>query len=128
MIKEIEIYYRHRASDSPSKLNTLRDGFIVILKILKLFIAIKPLTFFGSLSILSFIFGFIIGFNPIMEYLNFQQITSFSNAIVASFFIYLSTVFVFLGLVITTVNLRLLEISNLVTKWMAKINSTDNSK
>jgi glycosyltransferase involved in cell wall biosynthesis len=127
VIQEIEIYYRDRPSGSPSKLNTFRDGFIVILKIFKLVIAIKPLTFFGSLAIISVIIGFIIGFNPIMEYLKSQEITSFSNAILASFFVFLSIVFVSLGLIITTVNLRLLEISALMTKWMVKNNSPDDS-
>ena len=124
--KEIEIFYRQRASGNPSKLNTFRDGLIVILKIIKLVIATKPLTFFGSLAIVSFVTGCIIGINPIMEYLQLREITSMFDAILASFFVYLSTVFVSLGLIITTVNLRLLEISSLMTKWMVKNNPSDD--
>jgi glycosyltransferase involved in cell wall biosynthesis len=127
VIKEIEIYYRPRASDNPSKLNTFRDGLIVILKIIKLVIATKPLTFFGSLAIISFIVGFILGINPIREYLALREITSALDAIAAAFFIFLSAVLVALGLIITTVNLRLLEISSLITKWMVKNTSSDGS-
>jgi glycosyltransferase involved in cell wall biosynthesis len=122
VIKEIEIYYRQRASGNPSKLNTFKDGFIVILKIIKLMIATKPLTFFGSLAIISFLSGMTIAINPFREYLISHEITSVFDVILASFFVYLSSVFVSLGLIITTLNLRLLEISSLITKWMVKSN------
>ena len=54
VIREIPVAYRERPEGSESKLNTFRDGLLVIFRILSVFRSYKPLTFFGGLGILLF--------------------------------------------------------------------------
>ena len=57
-IYETPIQYRDRPAGSFSKLNTFKDGSKVIMLIFSLFKDIKPLTFFGIISIILFLFGY----------------------------------------------------------------------
>jgi glycosyltransferase involved in cell wall biosynthesis len=53
VLKEVPVEYRKRPPASLSKLRTFRDGFRVLLKIVVLLVAYKPLTVFGVLSLVS---------------------------------------------------------------------------
>lgn len=66
LIHEIPISYKDRPAGSKSKLNTFSDGFKVLGTIFILYKDYKPLSFFGSISILLFLIA--IGlFIPIFE-------------------------------------------------------------
>ena len=52
VIQEVTVPYRARPSESPSKLNTFKDGFRVLMKIFLILRSYKPLTFFGGLGII----------------------------------------------------------------------------
>lgn len=54
---EIESEYLERPQNSHSKLNTIKDGFHIIISILRLFVDNKPLPFFSTISILCLIFS-----------------------------------------------------------------------
>lgn len=48
---EVDVAYRERDSGSTSKLRTVRDGFQILLTIVRLLAAEKPLRFFGAICI-----------------------------------------------------------------------------
>src|SRR5437764_3443749 len=68
VIKELPAPYRARPDGSFSKLNTISDGFAVILKLLLILKSYKPLTFFGLCSIVLLGLGLIAGSRPVYEY------------------------------------------------------------
>ena len=57
LIREVPVNYRDRPEGSFSKLNTVSDGFRVIMTIFKLFSEYKPLRFFSFLSLLALLVG-----------------------------------------------------------------------
>ena len=61
-ITSVPVGYRDRPQGSVSKLNTLSDGFKVLLTIARLFKDYKPFAFFGSLSIVMMAIAFILLF------------------------------------------------------------------
>ncbi len=60
LVREIPISYRNR-EDSVSKLRTLRDGFKVLMMILKLFKKYRPGLFFGVLVVVFIVIALIFG-------------------------------------------------------------------
>lgn len=52
-IDEVETVYKSRPAGSQSKLNTFRDGWRILVTILKLFRQERPVQFFGTISLLS---------------------------------------------------------------------------
>jgi hypothetical protein len=52
--------YYARPADSPSKLRTFRDGTRILWTILSLFMAFKPLTFFGATGLASAAMGLVV--------------------------------------------------------------------
>lgn len=116
IIKEIPISYRNRPLGSVSKLNTFKDGFLVLRKILSISRAYKPLTFFGGsgifLVLLSLLTGGIlfIQINSIQS--NLLIILLFFTAICFMSGVVLGAV----GIILHTLNFRLLEVSNIIIK------------
>lgn len=58
VVKEVPVIYKDRPKGSFSKLNTYKDGFKVLMTILKMFIKQHSLKFFGMLSIPFALLGF----------------------------------------------------------------------
>ncbi len=125
IIQEIEIPYRNRPDGSTSKLNTFSDGFKVLLKILNLFRAYKPLSFFGLLALILVIIGGIIGIFPIIEYVQFQYVYSVPKAILASGIMVLAALSFTIGIVLDTINMRIMELNNVLSK---QINDKKNNE
>lgn len=115
VIHEVDIHYRERPENSPSKLNTFRDGYRVLLKILKLLVAYKPLTFFGSIALAVFAAALVIGYFPIREYIEFQYVFSVPKAVLASSLVIVGMVLLTIGSIVTITNYRLLEISSILS-------------
>jgi hypothetical protein len=118
VIKEINVPYRARPAGSVSKLNTFRDGFRVILKILNIARAYKPMTFFGMLAIISSLAGLAAGYVPIVEYIEFRYVYSVPRAILASGLQIIAILLVGVGMIISTINFRILELSVLISKQL----------
>jgi glycosyltransferase involved in cell wall biosynthesis len=116
VIKEKTIPYRNRPEGSVSKLRTYTDGFRVIIKILSILIAYKPLTFFGSIGMVLAIVGMWLGSFPIYEYFSYHYIFSVPKAILAASLMVLAGLCVLSGLIINTINFRLFEIMSLFVK------------
>ena len=119
VLKEIPIEYRARPANSSSKLRTFRDGFRVLLKIFVLLVAYKPLTFFGSLSLFSGLAGAALtayGFSRSASATGseLQAIGLGVAGLVAA------VLFVSLGLTISSVNWRVLELESHLIKLIVR--------
>lgn len=117
-IIEIQVPYRNRPEGSKSKLNTFSDGFKVLWKIFSLFRAMKPLTFFGSFSLLFLLLSLCAGYFPIHDYLTAPDhfVKHVPFAILATGLMILSAGSLFLGVVLHAVNWRFIELHNILTR------------
>lgn len=83
-VVNVPITYRDRPEGSESKLNTYSDGFKVLLTLFNLFKDNRPFLFFGSISIVIFIIGLLIGIPVIDEFIKTAYITKVPSAILAA--------------------------------------------
>jgi glycosyltransferase involved in cell wall biosynthesis len=116
VIHEVPIMYRARPAGSRSKLNTYRDGALVLLKILGILRSYKPLTFFGGLGLICGLASMGVGIFPVIEYLRFQYVYSVPKAILAVGLMMLGVNLISFGVLLNAVNFRLMEIMNLLTR------------
>ena len=116
VIKEIEAPYGARPEGSVSKLKTGSDGMLVLLKLFLMIRSYKPLTFFGGLSVLLMIAGFAAGSRPLFEFALDRYVHSIPSAVLAAALMILSAFSLGLGLVLNSINLRLLEVEKLIGK------------
>ena len=101
-IIEVPIPYRTRPTGSHSKLNTFRDGWLILNTIFSIYKDYRPLRFFGVLSIISFILGNIAGLPVIFEYLKTGIVTRIPMSVLAASLILLAMQFLGVGLVLHT--------------------------
>lgn len=120
VIKEVHAAYGTRPDGSHSKLQTGSDGMLVLLKLFMVLKSYKPLTFFGGLAILLMVAGLAVGFRPVFEYALEHYVHAVPSAILASSLMILSFFSLGLGLILNSVNLRLLEVEKLIRKWDVK--------
>src|ERR1035437_2571370 len=118
VIREIPVPYRARPAGSFSKLNTFSDGFRVLLRLFLIVKSYKPLTFFGSLAIVLLLLGLAAGSLPVYDYLTDPNhfVHRVPSAILAAALVLLSFFSLGLGLILNSMNLRLLELEQLITK------------
>jgi glycosyltransferase involved in cell wall biosynthesis len=119
VIREVAVSYRSRPEGSASKLRTFRDGAVVLAKILSIARAYKPLTFFGALALLACAVGAVIGIFPVMEYLENRYVYSVPKAVLAASCFTLATVLAAVGIIISTLNYRILEMTNVLSKQIS---------
>jgi glycosyltransferase involved in cell wall biosynthesis len=120
VIKEIAAPYRARPEGSFSKLRTVSDGLRVILKLLLILKAYKPLTFFGLCSLGFFALGLATGARPVYEYITERYVYAVPSAILAASLVLLAFLSLGLGLILNSTNLRLLELEKLVCRQPAQ--------
>ena len=116
VIQEMPAPYRARPAGSFSKLNTFSDGFRVLLKLFLIVKSYKPLTFFGGGSLLLFGLGLVAGARPVYEFVVHRYVYAVPSAILAAALVMLGFFSLGLGLVLNSINLRLLELEKLVAK------------
>jgi len=116
VIREIEAPYGERPSGSFSKLRTLPDGMRVLLRMFLLMRSYKPLTLFGSVAIVLFLATIAAGALPAFELFEYHRVNSRACAILAISGFMLTCLSLALGLVLSSVNLRLLELERVVIK------------
>jgi glycosyltransferase involved in cell wall biosynthesis len=116
VIVEVPIRYGERPAGSVSKLRTFSDGLRVLLKILDIFKAYRPLLFFGSFGLLLAGTGIALGSIPVVGFVRTGRVDRFPTAILASALMVLSMLSASVGLVLDGVNHRLKELSQLVLK------------
>lgn len=83
-VVNVPITYRDRPEGSESKLNTFSDGFKVLLTLFNLFKDNRPFLFFGSISIVIFLIGLLIGIPVINEFIKTAYITKVPSAVLAA--------------------------------------------
>ncbi len=116
VVKEIEAPYGERPTGSFSKLRTLPDGIRVLLRLFLLLRAYKPLTLFGSVGLALFGLSLAAAALPAAELVQLHRVVSRASAILAISFFMLSCLSLSLGLVLSSVNQRLLELERVVIK------------
>jgi len=120
VIIEITAPYRARPEGSFSKLRTVSDGLLVVLKLFLILRSYKPLTFFGLCSLGLAAMGLLAGFRPVHEYVTEHFVYAVPSAILAASLILLAFLALGLGLILNSTNLRLLELEKLVRKRTAR--------
>jgi len=116
VIREIEAPYGERPSGSFSKLRTIPDGLKVLLRLFLLMRSYKPLTLFGSVAIALLLATLAFGSLPLWELIQQHRVVSRACAIIAISGFMLTCLSLALGLVLSSVNLRLLELERVVIK------------
>lgn len=116
VIREVPVPYRARPEGSTSKLRTFRDGFRVLRKIVAVLRAYRPLTFFGMAGLLFFLVGAISGYFPIVEYVRHRFVYSVPKAILAASCMLLSGLSIAIGVLLHTLNFRLLETTSMIVR------------
>ncbi|MBX3750694.1 MAG: glycosyltransferase [Opitutaceae bacterium] len=124
VVREIEAPYGERPSGSFSKLRTIPDGIRVLLRLFLLLRAYKPLTLFGTLFMVLFLTSIGTGILPFSELVLHRYVASRACAIVSIASGLLAFMSLSLGLVLSSVNQRLLELERVVIK---RIQSTRSS-
>lgn len=113
-VKEVPIRFRKRPGDSKSKLNTFRDGYRIIITIVAMLRDHRPMFLFSLLAMANIVTGcaiWTIGFfnaSNLPYFQAFKQLGIFM--IIASFALFLA------GLILNTVNVRMREVSSLITR------------
>lgn len=117
-ITEVAVPYRARPTGSSSKLRTFRDGARVLWKVFTLLRSVKPLTFFGGISLMLLLLGVTAGapliFADQESYDAYLQ--HVPEAVLATGLVLLSFGFLFVGIVLHAVNWRLRELHNVLTR------------
>jgi len=114
VIKEVDINYGERPAGSYSKLNTFKDGMLVLRTIFIIFKEFKPLIFFSSAALILFLISLLSGSVVIEEYLATRYIRRVPLAILASGTMILSLVSFVTGIILDSINRRFDELYNYI--------------
>jgi glycosyltransferase involved in cell wall biosynthesis len=114
VIKEMDINYGERPVGSISKLNTIKDGLLVLKTIFIIFKDYKPLLFFSVSSLVMLLISLLSGSVVIIEFLETRYITHVPLAIFASGTMILSIILFITGVILDSANRRFDEIYNFI--------------
>lgn len=99
-ITSIPVQYRDRPNGSVSKLNTYKDGIMVIKTIGELVKEYKPRLFFSFISIIFFVVSLILGLPVFIEYFNIGLVPRFPSLIVSMIFLVISLLLYISGIIL----------------------------
>lgn len=102
-IGEIPVHYGTRPEDSPSKLNTFGDGWLILKCIALVFKDYRPLMFFGGVSVLLVVAALASGAAPIKDFVDSGYVLHVPRAILAAGLAILSMIALTAGLILDTV-------------------------
>lgn len=102
-IREVPIDYGKRPEGSASKLNTIKDGMLILKTVFRLFKDYRPLAFFSAISAVLFAAGLGSGIPVILEFLDTGLVPRFPTAILASALVVLSVLMFSVGLILDTI-------------------------
>jgi glycosyltransferase involved in cell wall biosynthesis len=112
LIKEFDIAYGERPEGSYSKLNTFRDGVLVLKTIFMIFKDYRPFLFFSTTSFILFFISLLSGSVVIEEFIKTRYIRHVPLAIFASGTMILSIISFITGIILDSVNRRFDELYN----------------
>lgn len=102
-VENVVVEYRDRPEGSESKLNTFRDGFKVIRKMLQLYKNYKPFQFFGCITCLLVLIAFILLFPVFREYIATGLVPRFPTLIVCGFMVLAGIQSFFAGMILEVI-------------------------
>ncbi|WP_394144706.1 glycosyltransferase family 2 protein [Vibrio atypicus] len=102
-IKEIDTDYRERPEGTSSKLRTFKDGFKILSFILFLIRDVRPLFFFGCLSLFMASLSVTTGIPIVLEYFETGLVERFPSAFLASSLGIISVISLFSGFVLDNI-------------------------
>ena len=103
-IKTIPISYKDRIDGSVSKLNTYKDGMMVIKTIGQLVKEYKPRLFFNSCSFIFLIVSLILGVPVFMDYFETGLVPRFPSLIVSMIFLVISLLLFISGVILEVIS------------------------
>jgi ABC-type polysaccharide/polyol phosphate export permease len=103
-----------RPEGSFSKLSTYRDGAKVLLKIVDLFKAYRPLLFFSMIAFVAGLMGLLLGSIPVFEFITTGRILHFPTAFLAAALEIIAMVAFTCGIVLDSINHHFREVSQLI--------------
>lgn len=109
-IQEIPTNLVSRPDGSFSKIRHMRDGILIIQMIISLFRDYKPLTFFGSLGLLSTFSGFALGVPVVSEFLRTGLVPRLPSAVLAVGLVLSGLLTISVGLILHTTVRRFQEL------------------
>jgi hypothetical protein len=112
--KEMDINYRERPAGSISKLNTIKDGLLVLKTVFIIFKDYKPLVFFSAIAGMLLFISLLSGSVVIFEFLETRYITHVPLAIFATGTMILSIILFITGVILDSANRRFDEIYNFI--------------
>lgn len=83
-VGEVETPYKERPGGSVSKLNTYRDGIRILLTMVTLFSAERPVSFYGGISIVLGLSSLALGIPIVIEYMESGEVPRFPTAILST--------------------------------------------
>ncbi|MDH4017503.1 MAG: hypothetical protein OEV20_09195, partial [Actinomycetota bacterium] len=113
---EIPVEYRAREGTSRSKLRTFHDGFHIAREIMILFRDYRPMAFFGTLCLLLMGASFWSGWLPIDDYVRTGLVHHLPRAVLASALFILAALSLSLGVLLSSINRRSVELAALIRK------------
>jgi glycosyltransferase involved in cell wall biosynthesis len=116
LVTEIPVRYRARPVESPSKLNTFRDGYRILIAMLAFFRDYRPLMLFSSIALLFFIGAAVTGTVVIAEFVQTGQILRMPSAILSVGLALLGAVSTIGGLLLSSINRRSAELAALISR------------
>lgn len=99
-VTSIPVQYKDRPKGSVSKLNTYKDGIMVIKTIGELVKEYKPRLFFTFVSFIFFAVSLILGLPVFIEYFNTGLVPRFSSLIVSMIFLVISLLLFITGIIL----------------------------
>ncbi|MEZ8118414.1 glycosyltransferase family 2 protein [Vibrio splendidus] len=103
-IKEVSTQYQSRPEGTTSKLNTLSDGFKILNFILFLLRDVKPMFFFGVLSILLGLISLSLGIPVIVDFVDTGLVERLPTAVLSSSIALIAVMSFFCGLILDNVS------------------------
>lgn len=113
-VAEVQVRYRARPKENPSKLHTYRDGYRILMAILTFFRDYKPLTFFGVLATFFLVLSLAGGGVVIAEYVQTGLVPRLPLAVLSAALFILAALCLTCGVIVTTINRRSAELASLV--------------
>lgn len=116
LVTEIPVRYRARPAESPSKLNTFRDGYRILIALLAFFRDYRPLMLFSSIAFVLFAGALVAGSVVISEFLHTGRILRMPTAVLAVGLGLLGAVSTIGGLLLSSINRRSAELAALINR------------
>ena len=113
-VAEVQVRYRARPRENPSKLHTYRDGYRILMAILTFFRDYKPLTFFGLLATFFLVLSLAGGAVVVTEFVKTGLVPRLPLAVLSAALFILAALSLTCGVIISTINRRSAEIAALI--------------